>query len=87
MISETPPVYFSYVVAIVATLVAAIAGFYLGLLRDRSKEIRMQQVKAASMLNEKLVKIEKQELTDTNTTTLHVQIVSGPQRTDRPFRR
>ena len=83
MIPEIPPVYFSYVITIVATLVGAIAGFYFGLLRDRSKEIRTQQVKVASILNERLVKIEKQELTDSKTTTLNVQVVSGPQRTER----
>lgn len=75
-------VLISHVLAVVATLVVTSTAFYFGLLRDRSNLIRKEQVQVATRLNEKLINIEKNELSDHRSTTLHINILSGPQRTE-----
>lgn len=71
-------------VSIVGTLFTAIGGYLLGYLfgisRDRSAAIRTKQIEAMTQLHERVLEIERKELSDGKSFTLAVSVHGGTKK-------
>ncbi len=60
------------------TLIAgAVVGYLFGIMRDRSAVVRSKKIETIERLHERVLEIEKMELSDGKSSVLHVSVVGG----------
>ena len=89
-ISSTPveiiPVdWIPLVIGFGVTIVAAIAGYFFAVLRERGTAIRAKKIEAITQLHDRALEIERQELSDGKSKTMMVSVDEGIQKRSSPL--
>ena len=64
----------------VVPLIAALGGYLFGVARDRSSAIRTKQIEAITQLHERVLEIERKEMSDEKSITLAVSVHGGTKK-------
>ena len=68
-----------------ATFTTAIIGYLFGISKDRSAAIRTKQIEAITQLHERVLEIERKELSDGKSITLTVSVHGGTNKPSGPM--